>query len=399
MSKFPITVLLCVLTLAATPFIRAETTPSVEERLQRIEKALARLEEHLNYKVSSEALAPTLKEYGELKHQLGWDGKSPITVVKPAGKEKSLSVGGFVQLQGEAGDAPDSRFNGINDRFLIRRARLNIKGTFAEHFDFALQSEFGNNAISGVSGYRLQATDVFVNWSKYEKANITIGQFKTPFGYEQLLSDTKVLFIERSLPNDLLTFGRQAGVAASGSFVNKRITYSAGIFNGNGSNSGNNDNDQFMYVARTGVVAWSAKPGKLVFGIDGAQSRDTGTTFTGERTAWSADSQFTYGPLDFAAEYFRQHLDRNSGTDTSADGWYAQAGWYLPGRKWQLLARYETYDPNTALSHDDSHDWTMGASYYLKGDDLKFSLNYILGDPAGPLDSEGRLLGRFQIIY
>jgi len=398
MTKFCRILLLGVTTLSTISFVQADEL-TFEQRLARLEQAVLRIESRLGDTVSAEELAPTLKEFSDLSRQLGWDGKTPLTVVKAAGKEKSLSVGGFVQLQGEAGDAPDSRFNGINDRFLIRRARLNIKGSFAEHFDFALQSEFGNNAISGVSGYRLQATDLFVNWNKYEKANLTLGQFKTPFGYEQLLSDTKVLFIERSLPNDLLTFGRQVGIAASGSFAGKRIIYSAGLFNGNGSNSGNNDNDQFMYVARTGVVAWTGKPGKLSLGVDAARSVDTGANFTGERTAWSADAQLTAGAFDLAAEYLHQHLDRATGTDTTADGWYAQAGYYLPGKKWQLLTRFETYDPNTAIANDDSHDWTFGASYYLKGDDLKFSLNYILGDPAGPLKDQGRLLGRLQLIY
>ena len=396
MLKSRVTILLGAFALLAAPFSAAEV--SVEERLQRIESALARLEARLDNTVPADQLAPTLKEYKELTRQLGWDGKSPITAVKPAGKEKSLSIGGYVQLQGEAGDAPDSRFVGINDRIFVRRARLNIRGSFAEHFDFALQSEFGNSSISGVSGYRLQATDVFAVWNKYDYANIQLGQFKTPFGYEQLLSDTKTLTIERSLPNDMMTFGRQAGATLNGVVADKRIAYTLGLFNGNGTNNGNNDNDQFMYIARTTGVAWTGKPGKLVFGVDAARSRDTGT-FTGQRTAWSADAQFTHGPFDFAAEYFHQHLDRNTGADTTADGWYAQAGWYLPGKKWQLLTRYETYDPNTSLAKDDSHDWTVGASYYLKGDDLKFSLNYILGDPAGPLDSEGRLLGRFQIIY
>ena len=396
MLKSRVTILLGAFALLAAPFSAAEV--SVEERLQRIESALARLEARLDNTVPADQLAPTLKEYKELTRQLGWDGKSPITAVKPAGKEKSLSIGGYVQLQGEAGDAPDSRFVGINDRIFVRRARLNIRGSFAEHFDFALQSEFGNSSISGVSGYRLQATDVFAVWNKYDYANIQLGQFKTPFGYEQLLSDTKTLTIERSLPNDMMTFGRQAGATLNGVVADKRITYTLGLFNGNGTNNGNNDNDQFMSIARTTGVAWTGKPGKLVFGVDVARSRDTGT-FTGQRTAWSADAQFTHGPFDFAAEYFHQHLDRNTGADTTADGWYAQAGWYLPGKKWQLLTRYETYDPNTSLAKDDSHDWTVGASYYLKGDDLKFSLNYILGDPAGPLDSEGRLLGRFQIIY
>jgi phosphate-selective porin len=398
MNKSSLVVILGAAVLSISPFARAEE-PSVEERLQRIEKAIARIESRLNETVSSDELAPTLKEFSDLTRSLGWDGKSPITAVKPAGKEKSLAVGGFVQLQGEAGDAPDFRFNGINDRFLIRRARLNIKGTFAEGFDFALQSEFGNNSISGVSGYRLQATDVFINWNKYEKANITMGQFKTPFGYEQLLSDTKVLFVERSLPNDQLTFGRQAGVAASGTFADKRLTYSAGIFNGNSSNNGANDNEQFFYVGRVGVVAWSSKEGKLSFAVDGAKMRENSATLNGHRTAWSTDGQFTYGPFDFAAEYFHHDLDRLAGTDIAMDGWYAQAAYFLPGRKWQLLGRYETFNANKDIAGNESSTWSAGVSYYLKGDDLKFSLNYLLGDPAGPLKDQGRLLGRVQLVY
>lgn len=387
-----------VLALIAAPLARAAEA-SVEERLQRIESALARLEARLDGTVSAKELAPTLKEYGELTRQIAGDGKAPLTVVKAGGKEKSLSLGGYVQLQGEAGEAPDARFNGINDRIFIRRARLNIKGSFSEYFDFALQSEFGNSSISGVSGYRLQATDVFVVWNKYEAANIYLGQFKSPFGYEQLLSDTKTLFIERSLPNDQLTFGRQAGIAVTGTFADKRFSYATGLFNGNGANNGNNDNDQFFYVTRLGYTPWNNKQGKLAFGVDGAGGRENSVSLSGHRYAWSADSQFVRGLLEIDAEYFHQRLDRLTGTDVEADGWYAQAACFLPGKLWQLLARYESYTANTAVANTTSRNWTFGASYYLKGDDLKFSLNYILGDPAGPISDQGRVLGRLQLIY
>ncbi|HET7537429.1 MAG TPA: porin, partial [Candidatus Didemnitutus sp.] len=98
-------------------------------------------------------------------------------------------------------------------------------------------------------------------------------------------------------------------------------------------------------------------------------------------------------------EYFHHNLNRTMGTDFSMDGWYVQAGYYLPGRRWQLVGRYETFDANTDVAGNVSSNWTAGVSYYLKGDDLKFALNYILGDPAGPLKDQGRLLGRVQLIY
>jgi len=37
---------------------------------------------------------PTLNEFSGLTRQLRGEGETPLTVVKPAGKEKELSIGG-----------------------------------------------------------------------------------------------------------------------------------------------------------------------------------------------------------------------------------------------------------------------------------------------------------------
>lgn len=67
--------------------------------------------------------------------------------------------------------------------------------------------------------------------------------------------------IERSLPNDRLTPGRQIGGMLYGSFAGGRFGYSAGAFNGSGTNIGNNDNDRFMWVGRANVVVHQGKIG------------------------------------------------------------------------------------------------------------------------------------------
>src|SRR5438045_1039340 len=90
--------LACLVFVFAASSLRAETkTPTLEERMTRLENAIARIEAKLNDTVSADELAPTLKEYSELTRALGWDGKSPLSSVKPGGKEKSLALGGFVQ--------------------------------------------------------------------------------------------------------------------------------------------------------------------------------------------------------------------------------------------------------------------------------------------------------------
>ena len=371
---------------------------SVEERLERLEKQLARIEARLGDTVARAELAPALKEFSEVSRQLGWDGKALPTVVKAGGKEQKLSIGGFVHTHAEFGNAPDSRYTGINNRVLLRRARITTKGSFAEGFEFTLQPDFGNNSIAGNTAYRGGFADAFVAWTKYEAANLQLGQFKSAFGYEQLLSDTKTPMVERSLPSDMLTVSRQIGFAILGSVANKRISYNIGAYNGNGVNNGNNDNDQFMYAGRVAANAWSRGADKLCFGANGYWSADTGT-FTGQRTAWGVDSQFTLGRTELTAEYLHALQNRITGADVTADGWSLLAGYFVVPKVWQALVRYETYDANTRIGGTTSATWIFGANYFLKGDDIKFSFNYYLGNPAGPLSRQSRVMSRLQLVF
>lgn len=355
---------------------------TIEERLKELETKVSQLS----------------AENAALKKQVGLDAKgNGPALVTAAGKEQKLSLGGYLQVNGEAGDAADSRFP-ASDRLLIRRARITLKGTFAEKFDFVFQSDFGNNSIGGVTGYRAQITDLAITWTQHELANITIGQFKTPYGYEQLLPDTKTLTVERSLSNDSLTLSRQIGAMVSGVALDKRLSYAAGLFNGNGVNNGANDNDQFLYVGRVNGTVLQSDQATVSLGANAFTTKDTGT-FTGTRTGRGLDAQFAAGAAGLYAEWFRTHFDRTTGADTDAEGWSILGSWQLVPKRLQAVLRYETYDPNRAVGADDTHVWTLGANYFIKGDDLKISVNYLLGDPAGPLSDQGRLLGRFQVIF
>ena len=140
--------------------VLALESPSSEERFKKIEDQLTTLRD----------------ENQQLRQQLGVESKSPAAFARAAGKEQRFAVGGYLQSQVEFGSAPDNRFAGINDRFLIRRARLNVAGRFVEQFDFKLEGDFGNNSIAGKTGYSAQLTDGFINWNRYDFANIKFGQ-------------------------------------------------------------------------------------------------------------------------------------------------------------------------------------------------------------------------------
>ena len=402
-SKFCRTSLLALLALAATvtPLRADPAAPTMEERLTRLESAIARIEARLNDTVSADELAPTLKEYSDLTKALGWDGKSPLPAVKPAGKEKSLALGGFLQLNYLNGTAPDTRATGPFNTFLIRRARINFTGSFTENVSFKLESDFGNNSLAAKTGAAGQATDTYVSWTRFPTASVRLGQFKTPFGYEQLTTDTKLYAIERSLSNDLLTLGRQIGTMVYGDLAGKRVSYSLAVFNGTGTNTGSNDNQKMLKVGRVAAVVLDTKVGqekvKLTAGANYYTTEDKGT-FTGRREGTGVDAQLLYGPAEFQAEWLENQKHPVTGAATTSSGWAALAAWNF-SPKWQGLVAYDNYDSNTAKGGTTTTEWTYGLSYLLKGDDLKLSLNYIFSQQPSPLPHGDLFLTRVQVIF
>ena len=85
--------------------------------------------------------------------------------------------------------------------------------------------------------------------------------------------------------------------------------------------------------------------------------------------------------------------------DFDGQSWYVMATADVWPKQLQALVKYEYFDPNTRANGDVSETVTFGLNYYIKGDDVKLSVNYILGNPAGLLQNQGRLLTRFQIIF
>src|SRR6266568_6298616 len=205
---------------------------SESERLQKLERAVEQLQKRnaeLEREVSSLKKQSTSERGapGKTKTEVTYDGKTyveksvaveekPHIYITPRGTEFKLVLGGFIQMNLEDGDvsAFEGRFGqtALKDRFRLRRARINLTGDFAENFDFKVEGDFENS--DGISSGRtaFSATDIFVNWHQFSEAEIKVGQYKAPFGLEQLTSSTKLFTIERSLPTDALTPQRQIGI-------------------------------------------------------------------------------------------------------------------------------------------------------------------------------------------
>ncbi len=418
------------------------------DRITRLEAAVRALQRQ------NEALAGELARMKAAGPAAG--GKAAVddvearrVTVLPAGKETKLVIGGFIHGQAEFGDAGaySGRFpggvNDTDDRFRVRRARLSVSGEFLEDFDFKLDGEFTQG--DGIGGGRtaFSGADLFINWHALPEANVRAGQFKAPLGMEMLTPATKLLTIERSLASEALTPQRQIGVQIWGRPLASlapgyadRVSYAAGVFNGNGRNTNTNDNSEFMWTGRLEAVPFTGRLGGLdssvKIGGNALWSRDeAGTNISpsgalrlgadgslsafplpvrDERFAWGADVVFAIGSFDLRAEYLRESVRPRGAAgagfrEFDASGYYVQAAFFLVPGKLQMVAKWESFDPDQA-PNDDIRSITGGLNYYLKGDDLKLMLNYIhtwsdfrreRPGPGG--DQFDQIVARLQVMF
>jgi len=433
----------------------AERLKNLEDAVRQLQQRNADLEREVKQLKSKEA---SNRADAKFKTKITYDGKTyvekavpeekPPVYVQQRGPELKLVLGGYVQINFEDGDvsAFEGRFGqtALKDRFRLRRARINLTGDFAEQFDFKVEGDFENS--DGINSNRtaFSGTDIFVNWHQFAEANIKAGQWKAPFGLEQLTPDPALIIIERSLPTGAITPERQIGVQLWGKpFANiwpdgkDLLTYYAGIFNGNGRNTTVNDNNNFMYVGRLESTLFQGVFGKdsyLKLGADVLNSRDdAGVNISqslnllvnsdgslspfvlpgaDERTAWSVDAWLKMGPFDLIGEYLEEHVHGRTVNgvppgfaDFTTNGFYITAAYFLIPKKLQVAVQWQDLNPGQ-MGNDGIHSITGGLNYYIHGDDLKLMVDYIHtwsdfreANPEFGQDDFDEVIGRVQVMF
>jgi len=451
-----------IISFAAQP--AGAQTASQAERLEKLERAVEQLQKRnaeLEREIGSLKKQAAVAPEGKMKKtKVAYDGKSsvekaiveeekPPVFVVPRASELKLVLGGYIQVNFEDGDvsAFEGRFGltALKDRFRLRRARINLTGDFAEKFDFKVEGDFENSDGLNSSRTAFEATDIFINWHQFAEANIKVGQWKAPFGLEQLTPDPSLIIIERSLPTGAITPERQIGVQIWGKpFTNvwpeqkDLLTYYAGIFNGNGRNTSINDNNNFMYVGRLELMPFKGKifgqDSSLKLGGDVLNSRDDkGTNISqtlnllvnadgslspfvlpgaDERTAWSVDAWFKLGPFDLIGEYLQEKVNGRTVNGVppgfanfTTDGYYVTGGYFLISKKLQAVVQWQDLNPGQKGS-DGIYSIVGGLNYYIHGDDLKLMINYIhtwsdfrQANPEFGQDQFDEVIGRVQVMF
>ena len=197
---------------------------------------------------------------------------------------------------------------------------------------------------------------------------VKFGQYKVPFGQQQLTSSGSQQFVDRSQVSDTYARGRDTGIQLWGRLLGDKIEWRAGAFNGNGLTRTTNDNDEFQYNARlifqpNGVVPLAAGLGNSgpLFSEADFESTDkpiwavalnyekndffrTTTAADLRDDVWALDGIFKFKGFSATGAYFMREREPEAaasgapGAKFDSDGWYAQAG-YLIGAKRHVGSR------------------------------------------------------------
>lgn len=331
---------------------------------------------------------------------IAWkDGKTSIK-----SKNAELVMSNRVQVRFTQQDLDSGDDKGS---FRIRRAKTKFEGwIYSKNIKYELQMNWPG------SGSALE--DANLNWDvKGDKSfQLKVGQFKAPFGRQELTSSGSQQFVDRTAVSNEFAKGRDIGIMIHGQPMGGKLDWRFGIFNGAGINTSSNDNDAYQYSARLGFQPFgdvkysegdfeSSDRPLLGIGINYNANDKHGAT-TGDdvdRTTLGIDFAFKYSGFSVTGEYFDAENDRETGSDFDNEGFYVQAGYFFVPKKFEGALRYAVIDPNAALSGDDRIETGIGFSYYLNKHSHKIQGDFreLENDATGVKDREIRL--QYQFIF
>jgi phosphate-selective porin OprO and OprP len=412
--------------VAATA-VAATQDPATEERLKALEERIRQLTDELKAVKEGqkpEALGKVVDE--KLKKQKPLAGWNNGFFWESADGENKLRLRGYLQSDFRGATTPTGRTN--TDTFFLRRVRPIFEGTVQKYVDFRIMPDFGGGATV------LQ--DAYLQLNYFPSAQIRVGKFKEPVSLERLQSGSELLFVERSIANNLAPV-RDVGIQIGGPVLGGKAEYQIGLFNGvqdGGSADGDAGNDKDL-AARVFLTPFKKNAKSVLNGLgigvsmtNGSHDEvsagvlnyrtasrasfyrpTAGTTGDGRVLRLAPQLYYFYGPFGLMGEYITSKQELVNGAakgDIKNRAYFVQASYVLTGEKnsyrgvtprkpfdpkkgtwgaFELAARYSRVDidddaftlgfADPATSVGAASAFTIGLNWYLNRA-LKLQLNY-----------------------
>jgi hypothetical protein len=168
----------------------------------------------------------------------------------------SLTIGARLQVRWTVDDRENADFDtvgsgggepdGVSSQFDVPRMRISFSGgVFRPWLRYGFQYEFSRTSGQNASKIKDAVIEIRPTGLPFR---VGAGQFKVPFGLQQLTSSGRLQFVDRAITDNKFNPGRDMGVMLSGS-APRRFGYDIGLFNGSGESNRQNTRAH-LWVAR-----------------------------------------------------------------------------------------------------------------------------------------------------
>ncbi|MEX1128378.1 MAG: porin [Vicinamibacterales bacterium] len=311
----------------------------------------------------------------------------------------SLTIGARIQFRWTLDDREESSTDttgagvGTEDgpisQFDIPRMRVSFTGgAFRPWLRYAFQFDFsrtGGESASKIKDALIEIRPVGRNY------RVSAGQFKAPFGLQQLTSSGRLQFVDRAITDAKFNPTRDMGVMLSGTLAARKAGYDAGVFNGSGESVRQN-NQSHLWAGRVylqpldasslseGSVDAESKPW-LHLGLgarSGKQIRGQTTAGVVEdadnQTAVNAEFAVKTARIFSTAEYFWMTDAQDNpldARDITSRGFHAQAAYMVMPKRAEVGLLLARITPDTGLDDAEVSEVRGVFGYYWHAHSLK----------------------------
>ncbi|MGK9368417.1 porin [Melioribacter sp. Ez-97] len=281
-------------------------------------------------------------------------------------------------------------FSENQGEFNVKMARFGVKGNVNEFAGYRLFVDFARlgklktsytdiDGQSVVSSVNASFSDVLLDAQAILKPaknfTLSLGQYKVPFGTDNLKSAAEIEFVNRPLLTSVTPGLRDVGVMGEYKFNGGiPMKLSAGLFNGSGQNKSENDNTA-NYSVR--AVAELTEGFELSANYYGGRLNDADVNI------FDLGAAFEYNNFTLNGEYGQRNTDLNSSSMTSnAFFVYGVYSIKLDNSIFSYImpaVRYEYFEPSSSIESNEVERITGGLSFqFAKVNFAQLRINYEL---------------------
>ena len=379
---------------------QADDGQSIEEQIEELKKQVEKLEQQMNMKTTAKNPGTW---YNDIKVKTE---KGTGLTFQSADNNYKLRMSFFGQFLANYTDPVTDTDDKEGFGFSVRKLWAIWDGNaFAPWMKYTVQYDLSGGG---------ELKDMRLSFAKNKAFVPTAGQYKVPFNREVLNPTSTLQLVGPSIITDYFQYGRDIGAGVYGLLGDGMIRYDTGVFQGEGPNKKNDEEDKSLLWAgrvQAALIGGDAKKvsenfaeeptlmvGAAIAGIGGSDtntgipSGERKVPHTGTTTSFTGDINYRDPRFNLTGEYIGRWVDLDeTGVGDAYDyGFRVQGGFFVVPKKIEIASRYAmvVFDDEVPavleevggikdVEVDNIWTFTQGLNYYLSGNHKwKVQLDY-----------------------